>query len=123
MACHGEIQAATNNFHEIQGIGLRGNIEAYRGHISRGNFDVAIKRWKEGTSRKRNLDQFRAEIQVHLYLRHLHIVSLIGYCIDKHEVILVYEYMVHGSLYNHLNETNTYSLNWEKRLEICIGVA
>ncbi|KAL7224020.1 hypothetical protein ACSBR1_025471 [Camellia fascicularis] len=96
---------------------------AYRGHISRGNLDVAIKRWKEGTSRKRNLDQFRAEFQVHSYLRYLHIVSLIGYCIDKHEVILVCEYMVHGSLYNHLNETNKYSLNWEKRLEICISVA
>ncbi|XP_028119698.1 receptor like protein kinase S.2-like [Camellia sinensis] len=118
-----EIRAATNNFHEILGIGLRGDIEVYRGHISRENLDVAIKRWKEGTSRERNLDQFRAEIQVHSYIRHLHVVSLIGYCIDKHEVILVYEYMAHGSLYYHLNETNKYSLNWEKRLEICIGVA
>ncbi|XP_028104784.1 receptor-like protein kinase FERONIA [Camellia sinensis] len=31
--------------------------------------------------------------------------------------------MVYGSLDNHLNETNKCSLNWEKRLEICIGVA
>ncbi|KAL7224025.1 hypothetical protein ACSBR1_025476 [Camellia fascicularis] len=38
-----EIQAATNNFHEILGIGLRGDIEAYRGHVSCGNLDVAIK--------------------------------------------------------------------------------
>ncbi|KAL7193175.1 hypothetical protein ACSBR2_024894 [Camellia fascicularis] len=119
-ATHGLDYLHTNT---EKGIGLCGDIEAYRGHISRGNFDVAIKRWKEGTSRKRNLDQFRAEFQVHSYLRYLHIVSLIGYCIDKHEVILVCEYMVHGSLYNHLNETNKYSLNWEKRLEICISVA
>ncbi|KAL7164109.1 hypothetical protein ACSBR2_040091 [Camellia fascicularis] len=88
-----------------------------------GNLEVAVKRWKEGTSRESNLDQFRAEIQVHSHLRHLHIVSLIGYYFDKHELILVYEYMAHGSLYNHLNETNKCSLNWEKRLEICIGVA
>ncbi|KAL7181811.1 hypothetical protein ACSBR1_040671 [Camellia fascicularis] len=92
-------------------------------HISSRSLHVAIKRLKEGTSRERNLDQFRAQIQVYSHLRHRHIVSLIGYCIDKHEVILVYEYMVHGPLYNHLNETNKYSLNWEKRLEICIGVA
>ncbi|KAL7164133.1 hypothetical protein ACSBR2_040111 [Camellia fascicularis] len=95
----------------------------YRGHISSRNLHVAIKRLKEGTSRERNLDQFRAQIQVHSHLRHRHIVSLIGYCIDKHEVILVYEFMVHGSLYHHLYETKKYSLNWEKRLEICIGVA
>ncbi|KAL7164122.1 hypothetical protein ACSBR2_040100 [Camellia fascicularis] len=61
--------------------------------------------------------------EVHSHLRHRHIVSLIGYCIDKHEVILVYEFMVHGSLYHQLYETKKYSLNWEKRLEICIGVA
>ncbi|XP_028087072.1 probable receptor-like protein kinase At5g24010 [Camellia sinensis] len=42
---------------------------------------------------------------------------------ERHELILVYEYMVYGSLDNHLNETNKCSLNWEKRLEICIGVA
>ncbi|KAL7164126.1 hypothetical protein ACSBR2_040104 [Camellia fascicularis] len=97
--------------------------KVYKGHISSRSLHVAIKRLKEGTSRERNLDQFRAQIQVYSHLRHRHIVSLIGYCIDKHEVILVYEYMVHGPLYNHLNETNKYSLNWEKRLEICIGVA
>ncbi|KAL7164099.1 hypothetical protein ACSBR2_040082 [Camellia fascicularis] len=98
-------------------------LPSYGGHISSGNLEVAIKRWKEGTSRERNLDQFRSELQVHSHLRHLHIVSLIGYCIDKHEVILVYEYMVHGSLYQHLYEANKYPLKWEKRLEICIGVA
>ncbi|CAL5355223.1 unnamed protein product [Camellia sinensis] len=83
-----EIQAATNNFHEPVGMRLRGDIKVYRSHISSGNLEVAIKRWKEGTSRERNLDQFRAQLQVHSHLRHLHIVSLIGYCIDKREVIL-----------------------------------
>ncbi|KAL7181809.1 hypothetical protein ACSBR1_040669 [Camellia fascicularis] len=117
------IRAATNNFHELLVIGRSGDSKVYRGHISSRNLHVAIKRLKEGTSRERNLDQFRAQIQVHSHLRHRHIVSLIGYCIDKHEVILVYEFMVHGSLYHHLYETNKYSLNWEKRLEICIGVA
>ncbi|GMP94364.1 hypothetical protein CsSME_00043843 [Camellia sinensis var. sinensis] len=118
-----EIRAATNNFHELLVVGLSRDSKVYRGHISNRNLHVAIKRLKEGTSRERNLDEFRAQIQVYSHLRHRHIVSLIGYCIDKHEVILVYEYMVHGPLYNHLNETNKYSLNWEKRLEICIGVA
>ncbi|KAL7181797.1 hypothetical protein ACSBR1_040658 [Camellia fascicularis] len=62
------------------------DIKVYRGHINSGNLEVEIKRWKEGTSRERNLDQFRGELQVHSHLRHLHIVSLIGHCIDKREL-------------------------------------
>ncbi|KAL7181796.1 hypothetical protein ACSBR1_040657 [Camellia fascicularis] len=64
-----------------------------------------------------------AEIQVYSHLRHLHIVSLIGYCNDKKELILVYEYFIHGSLHRHLYVTNDHPLKWEKRLQICIGIA
>ncbi|KAI7994668.1 Receptor-like protein kinase FERONIA [Camellia lanceoleosa] len=37
-----EIQTATNNFHEP--VRLRGDVKVYRGHISSGNLEVAIKR-------------------------------------------------------------------------------
>ncbi|XP_058187711.1 cysteine-rich receptor-like protein kinase 41 [Rhododendron vialii] len=118
-----QIQAATNNFHENLVIGDVGYTRVYRGLIDRGTTEVAIRRWKEGKSRERNLDQFTAEIQVQSQLRHHHIVPLVGYCNDKNELILVYEYMVNKSLHYHLYEPNRGSLPWEKRLEICIGVA
>lgn len=118
-----QIQAATNNFHENLMIGDVGYTKVYRGLIDRGNAEVAIRRWKEGKSRETNLDQFTAEILVQSRLRHLHIVPLIGYCNDKHELILVYEHMVHKSLYHHLYGPNRSPLPWEKRLEICIGAA
>ncbi|XP_057481526.1 probable LRR receptor-like serine/threonine-protein kinase MEE39 [Actinidia eriantha] len=118
-----EIRAATRNFHENLVVGDCEYIKFYRGHMDRGNLEVLIKRWKEGTAIKRNLDEFWSEMQLLSHLHHVHIVSLIGYCNDKHEVILVYEYMSKGPLYRFLHEPNNYLLPWEKRLEICIGVA
>ncbi|KAF7129785.1 hypothetical protein RHSIM_Rhsim10G0054600 [Rhododendron simsii] len=118
-----KIQAATNNFHENLVIEDVGYTKVYRGLIGRGNTEVAIRRWKDGKSRERNLDQFTAEMQVQSQLRHHHIVPLVGYCNDKHEFILVYEYMVNKSLYHHLFGPNNSPLPWEKRLEICIGAA
>ncbi|GJY78205.1 protein kinase, ATP binding site-containing protein [Tanacetum coccineum] len=58
-------------------------------------------------------------VMLSLY-KHEHIVSLLGFCDDSEEKILVYEYVSKGSLDLYLEKDD---LTWAKRLRICIGAA
>ncbi|CAL8140710.1 unnamed protein product [Prunus armeniaca] len=114
-----EIKAATRNFSDICIIGRGGFGNVYKGYVDGGATPVAIKRLKPESSQ--GAHEFKTEIEMLSQLRHRHLVSLIGYCADQGEMILVYEFMDRGSLSDHLYNTDNPSLSWEQRLEICIG--
>ncbi|GFY93769.1 protein kinase superfamily protein [Actinidia rufa] len=123
-----EIKRATNNFDKRRVIGGGGFGKVYRGTLRNG-VEVAVKRGQP--EHGQGFLEFHTEITILSRIRHRHLVSLIGYCDEKSEMILVYEFMENGTLRDHLYDWNKSlkksdfvdNLSWKQRLEICIGSA
>ncbi|KAK1418515.1 hypothetical protein QVD17_27660 [Tagetes erecta] len=120
-----EILSATENFAEALVIGRGGFGKVYKGNIVINNGSklvvvCAIKRLDSMSNQ--GASEFWAEVEMLSKLRHCHLVSLIGYCNYETEMILVYDYMPHGSLEDHLHKFGT-PLSWCQRLKVCIGAA
>ncbi|XP_047937707.1 receptor-like protein kinase FERONIA [Salvia hispanica] len=116
-----EIKTATRNFDDNFVIGRGGFGNVYKGLIDNAATTVAIKRLNSTSNQ--GAREFLTEIDMLSKLRHLHLVSLIGYCDDEGEMILVYDYMAHGTLRDHINNSDKSPLMWKQRLQICLGAA
>ncbi|KAL8189420.1 hypothetical protein R6Q57_028986 [Mikania cordata] len=120
-----EIKLATKNFDESLVIGRGGFGKVYRGTVTCSDgdvlLDVAIKRLDSDSSQ--GVGEFWAEVEMLSKLRHCHLVSLVGYCSDRQEMILVYEYMPNGTLADRIHKSRAPLVTWVRRLKICIGAA
>ncbi|XP_057806728.1 probable receptor-like protein kinase At5g24010 [Salvia miltiorrhiza] len=123
------IHFATRKFSQKLMIGEGGFGKVYEGKLRNGA-KVAVKRSEAGHGQ--GLEEFHTEIRVLSKIRHQHLVSLMGYCDERDEMILVYEFMEKGTLRDHLytleGESKTpvaspSPFSWDQRLRICIGAA
>nr|ABY78038.1 PTO-like protein kinase [Zea mays] len=115
-----DVREATNNFNDENVIGSGGFGKVYRGYLKDGT-EVAVKR-RDKDSRQ-GAEEFEFEKELLFRLEHPNLVSLIKYCDEKGEMILVYEYMKEGTLQSHLYGSNKPPLSWEQRLEASTGAA
>ncbi|KAJ6302698.1 hypothetical protein OIU77_016728 [Salix suchowensis] len=115
-----ELARATNNFKDEEKLGEGGFGGVYKGFLKEIDSFVAVKRVSRGS--KQGIKEYAAEVKIISRLRHRNLVQLIGWCHERKELLLVYEFMPHSSLDSHLfNETSL--LPWEERYKIAQGSA
>eukprot|EP00256_Glycine_max_P057993 XP_014625928.1 cysteine-rich receptor-like protein kinase 10 [Glycine max] len=115
------ILEATANFSSTHKIGEGGFGPVYKGKLSNGQ-EIAIKRLSKSSGQ--GLIEFKNEAMLIVKLQHTSLVRLLGFCIDREERILVYEYMPNKSLNLYLFDSNKRNmLEWKIRCQIIEGVA
>lgn len=77
-------------------------LQVYRGVLPTGEL-VAIKRAQQG-SMQGGLE-FKTEIELLSRVHHKNVVSLLGFCFDRGEQMLIYEFVPNGSLMDSLSGT------------------
>ncbi|GBG74802.1 hypothetical protein CBR_g19314 [Chara braunii] len=86
---------------------------------------VAIKMFhnRHSTEGHMPLDKFRQELAILSKLYHRNLVNLIGFCSDEIAQALVYDFLPHGMLRDHLKGKKYSPLSWHGRLQVLLGVA
>ncbi|MFS7990840.1 putative protein kinase RLK-Pelle-WAK-LRK10L-1 family [Helianthus anomalus] len=140
------IKEATNEFDEAYFVASGGFGSVYKGELDVADIQnlsstegecpkltrktVAIKciKKKQDEASKQG---FLTEIELLTSCKHPNIISLLGFCMEAHDIILVYEYATKGSLSDYLGSLSDYfgstrkniNLTWAKRIQICLDIA
>ncbi|KAJ8511999.1 hypothetical protein OPV22_002433 [Ensete ventricosum] len=117
-----DLATATQNFKEANLIGEGGFGRVFKGRLDLGQV-LAIKQLKQDGLQ--GSTEFLVEVLMLTVLRHPNLVSLIGYCAEGDERLLVYEFMPKGSLEDHLFDLSPQKppLEWNTRIRIALGAA
>ncbi|KAL5579081.1 hypothetical protein UlMin_011523 [Ulmus minor] len=115
------IRVATDDFSEANKLGQGGFGPVYRGKLTDGQ-DVAVKRLSKNSGQG-DLE-FKNEVQLVAKLQHRNLVRLLGFCLERNERLLVYEFVPNASLDHFIFDPNKRaSLDWDRRYKIIGGIA
>ncbi|XP_029116934.1 L-type lectin-domain containing receptor kinase IX.1-like [Elaeis guineensis] len=117
---YSELVIATGDFDEEAKLGEGGFGKVYKGVLHDPEQEVAIKRISRDS--KQGKKEYTSEVTIISRLRHRNLVQLIGYCHERNDLLLVYEYMSNKSLDYHLYSEERL-LTWPERYEIAFGLA
>ncbi|XP_038997448.1 G-type lectin S-receptor-like serine/threonine-protein kinase LECRK3 [Hibiscus syriacus] len=114
-----EIELMTNHFQEEIGKGAFGTV--YKGMMTiDGSKVVAVKRLDNISNQGER--EFQNEMQIIGRTHHRNLVRLLGYCHDGANRLLIYDYMINGSLADVLF-TPERRPDWNERVEIARNIA
>ncbi|KAA8537873.1 hypothetical protein F0562_027547 [Nyssa sinensis] len=120
-----EIKSATRGFNHNRIVGEGASAIVYEGSLPSCGA-VAVKRFSQPNQISSSLrNPFATEFATMAgCLRHKNLIQLQGWCCERNELVLVYEYMSNGSLDKvlHRRTSATNFLTWERRLNVVLGV-
>ncbi|CAM8996322.1 unnamed protein product [Rhodiola kirilowii] len=115
------IRAAVGNFSDEHKLGQGGFGAVYKGKFVDGQ-EIAVKRLAQNSGQ--GDAEFQNEVMLLAKLQHKNLVKLLGFCLQGHERLLIYEYVPNASLDKFLFNTHKRSfLDWEMRYKIIKGIA
>ncbi|KAK4836638.1 hypothetical protein QYF36_025637 [Acer negundo] len=111
-----DIEVATDNLSIENKLGEGGYGPVYKGVLPDGQ-EIAVKKLSKTSTQ--GFEEFKNEVMLTAKLQHINLVRVLGFCIDREEQMLVYEYMPNKSLDHYLfDPIRLYILDWKKRVDI-----
>ncbi|CAD6231496.1 unnamed protein product [Miscanthus lutarioriparius] len=119
-----DLFSATNGFDPSMVVGSGGFGTVYKAVCPHSGVTYAVKRSKQS---RESYNEFSAELTIIADLKHPNLVPLQGWCTERDELLLVYEFMSNGSLDEALHPcsgTERYvTLDWSQRYNVAVGIA
>ncbi|CAK9271556.1 unnamed protein product, partial [Sphagnum jensenii] len=129
-----ELSIATNAFNPEELLGRGGFGCVYKGTLRDTNALVAVKKISKGSQQGGN--EFFAELSIISRIQHRNLVKLQGWCSERGELMLVYDYMPNKSLdkllfqncselevADHHQNSTAMKLDWGMRHNVLLGIA
>ncbi|XP_048130533.1 LOW QUALITY PROTEIN: wall-associated receptor kinase-like 1 [Rhodamnia argentea] len=117
-----ELAKAINNYDESNKLGEHGFGSVYRGRIA-GDTVVAVKKPKDVHKSLLRRD-FLHELETVMQINHKNVVKLHGICLETRIPLLVYEYILNGTLFQHIHpNASTILRSWKNQLRIAAEAA
>ncbi|KAF3450457.1 hypothetical protein FNV43_RR06540 [Rhamnella rubrinervis] len=115
------IQVATDDFSISNKLGQGGFGAVYRGRLYNGE-NIAVKRLSRDSGQGEL--EFKNEVLLVAKLQHRNLVKLLGFCFDRNERLLVYEFVPNSSLDHFIfDPMKRANLDWNRRYKIIGGIA
>ncbi|CAA0254757.1 unnamed protein product [Arabidopsis thaliana] len=115
-----QLKVATDDFNPLNKIGEGGFGSVYKGRLPNGTL-IAVKKLSSKSCQGNK--EFINEIGIIACLQHPNLVKLYGCCVEKTQLLLVYEYLENNCLADALFGRSGLKLDWRTRHKICLGIA
>lgn len=115
------IKIATSDFSSENKLGQGGFGAVYKGKLANGQC-IAVKRLANNS--QQGDFEFKNEVLLVVKLQHRNLVRLLGFCLQRTERLLIYEFVPNASLDQFIFDFGKRTqLDWERRFKIINGIA